>query len=232
VSAKDISAAGDISFRSPEFSPDGRRIAYVAGRQVWVSPASGGRPIPITGDDQSIATPTWSADGKWIAYRAGESLMKVQVGGSAPATKLADTTAIPIAWSPDGKWITVGLDGGIGVIAPDGSQKRLLCKRPFQPFSALGWAREGATLYLMDGGMDEPLRLSAADVATGVERLIHEYPDDGNRYAELYVSTARLYPSRDGNVLLGSRWSVRSSIWMLEGLAPPGSPWGSGANLR
>jgi hypothetical protein len=77
----------------------------------------------------------------------------------------------------------------------------------------------------MESDVDQPLRLFAIDVATGVERLIHEYPPDGRRYTELFLNTARLYPSRDGKSLLSSRWSVRSSIWMLEGVEPPQSFW-------
>ena len=59
----------------------------------------------------------------------------------------------------------------------------------------------------MEGGQDTPVRLSAGDVAKGGERLIHEYPADGNTYSELYVSSARLYSSRDGKYVLGPRWS-------------------------
>ncbi len=225
VSDKDLSDTANETFRSREFSPDGQRIAYLGGQRIWISPASGGRPIPLTTPDQALATPTWSADGKWLAYRAGNSLMKIQIGASAPPVKIASTTAIASAWSPDGKWITAGLAEGIGVVSPDGAEKRVLFKRPFRPFSALGWSRDGATLFLMEGGFDEVTRLSASDVNTGVEKLIHAYPADSNMYAELYVSSARLSPSRDGKYLLGSRVSVHSSVWLLEGVEPPRGFW-------
>ncbi len=172
----------------------------------------------MTPPDKQAITPTWSADGKWIAYRVRSNLMKVQVGGSVPSVKIVD---VPAAWSPDGRWITAGIEGGVG----DGAQKRVLFKRPFQPLSAVGWSRDGATLFLMEGGQEVPVRLSAADVANGQERLIHEYSADGNTYAESYISSARLSSSRDGKYLLGPRWSVRSSIWLLEGVEPPRSIW-------
>jgi serine/threonine protein kinase len=226
VTAKDVGETGNVNFRSPEFSPDGSRICYLAGRRVWISPASGGRPIAVTPTDQRIVTtPSWSPDGKWIAYRAGEVLMKVEVGSSTPSVRIAETPMVPTAWSPDGQWITAGVEGGIGVISPDGARKRVLFKRPFLRWSSLGWSRDGTTLFLLEGGQEYPVRLSAADVRKGTERLIHEYPPDGNSYAELYVSNGRLYPSRDGKYLLGSRFSVRSSIWLLEGVEPPKNFW-------
>ena len=77
--------------------------------------------------------------------------------------------------------------------------------RPFQTFSSLGWSRDGATLFLLEGGTGEPIRLSTADVAKGGERVIHDYPSDGSTYAELYVFSARLYSSQDGKYLLGFR---------------------------
>ncbi len=225
VSSKDVSASGDVDFRSPEFSPEGKRICFIAGRRTWISPASGGRPIPLWPADTLAVTPSWSPDGKWIAYKVGEALMKVQVGASTPPVKIAETGTVPAAWSPGGKWITATVDGGIGVVSPDGAQKRVLFKRPFQRWSSLGWSRDGATLFLLEGGQEDPVRLSATDVAKGTERLIHAYPSDGNTYAEVYVSASRLYPSRDGKYLLGPRFSVRSSIWLLDGVEPPRSFW-------
>jgi hypothetical protein len=152
--------------------------------------------------------------------------MKVQVGGSALPLKIAETTLVPTAWSPDGKWITAGVGGGIGVVSPDGAEKRVLFHRPFPRLSAsLGWSRDGATLFLLEGGAGDPVRLSAVDVATGRERLVHEYPPDKRLYSEIFQAGGRLYPSRDGKYLLGSRWSVRVSIWLLEGVEPPLSFW-------
>ncbi len=225
VTSQDVGEPVSVSFRSPDFSPDGKRICYIAGRRVWVSPASGGRPTPVTPADQTAITPSWSADGRWIAYNTPDALMKIQVGSSAPPVQvLAKTAGVPAAWSPNGKWITTAVDGQIGVVAPDGGEKRVVFKRKFDQ-SALGWSRDGATLYLLDGGLGDPVHLYAADVAKGGERLIATYPAMSAFYAELFISSTRLSPSRDGKYLLAPRFDVRSSVWLLEGVEPPRTFW-------
>jgi len=234
VTAKDLGEPAGVIFRSPEFSPDGSRICYVAGRRVWISPVSGGQATPATPADQTAVLPTWSSDGKWIAYYVSASgnaplraLMKVQVGSSAPPTKVySQNPVVPTAWSPDGKWITTEVDGKIGVVSPDGSLKRVVFKDVSgdQIESALGWSRDGSTLFLLDGGFGIPLRLHAANVAKGTERLIATYPYSGS-YSELFAHSTRLSPSRDGKFLLAPRFNVRSSVWLLEGVEPPRSFW-------
>ena len=57
----------------PEWSPDGRRIAYIheaAGRHaVWVMKANGRGKHPVSGDDEvTSAGATWSPDGQTLAY--------------------------------------------------------------------------------------------------------------------------------------------------------------------
>jgi hypothetical protein len=180
----------------------------------------------MTPADQTAITPSWSADGKWIAYNVSGALMKVQVGSSAPPVKVfAQTASVPAAWSPDGKWITAGVDGQIGVVSPDGKEKRVIFKRKYDS-SALGWSRDGATLYLLDGGLGDPVHLYAAGVTKGgAERVLANYPPMSGFYAELFQYSTRLYPSRDGKYLLAPRFDIRCSLWLLEGVEPPRSFW-------
>lgn len=55
---------------SPAWSPGGRAIAFVRGRDIWVAAADGRRARRLaTGG----ATPTWSSDGRWIAYVSADN---------------------------------------------------------------------------------------------------------------------------------------------------------------
>src|SRR5437016_10687732 len=57
----------------PDFSPDGARIVYSSylGRnwmQLWLMPASGGEPFPLTYGEWDETGPRWSPDGAQIAF--------------------------------------------------------------------------------------------------------------------------------------------------------------------
>jgi Tol biopolymer transport system component len=56
-----------------DFSPDGKRIVYASyqGRQwhqLWIMPADGNNPFPLSYGDFDNIDPRWSADGKKIAF--------------------------------------------------------------------------------------------------------------------------------------------------------------------
>ena len=67
----------------PDVSPDGTRIVYSSylGRQwqqLWLLPASGGYPFPLTYGDYDNTNPRWSPDGRRIAFisnRAGNTAL-------------------------------------------------------------------------------------------------------------------------------------------------------------
>ncbi len=226
VAPRDLGGQGaGAEFRSPEFSPDGKRIVYIGGRRAWVSQVSGGSPTPVTPDGDIAITPTWSADGLWIAYRVGTLSKKVRVGNPAAPVVISETGAVPAVWSPDGKWITLGVNDGIGIVSPDGAQKRILIQRPYGSLtSSIGWSRDGAVLYFLNRVGDH-YRLSAVDIASGSERVIQDYPPSALDFAENFVATGRLSLSGDGKSLLTTRNSIGSSVWMMEGVEPPLPLW-------
>ena len=79
----------------PDFSPDGQRIVYSSylGRnwlQLWLMPANGGEPFPLTYGDWDETSPRWSPDGQLIACvsnRDGDTqlrLVRLPGGNSRP----------------------------------------------------------------------------------------------------------------------------------------------------
>jgi TolB protein len=82
----------------PDFSPDGKRIVYASYQgqqwhQLWVMPADGNNPFPLSYGDFDHINPRWSGDGKRIAFisnRGGNtSLWTQEIPGGAQAQIVA-----------------------------------------------------------------------------------------------------------------------------------------------
>jgi dipeptidyl aminopeptidase/acylaminoacyl peptidase len=64
----------------PAVSPDGQWVAYTvstsslepekSGTRIWMVPAAGGDPIPMTAEGYSASGPDWSPDGKYLSFTA------------------------------------------------------------------------------------------------------------------------------------------------------------------
>jgi Tol biopolymer transport system component len=214
------------TFRTPVFSPDGQRIAFVVSGDIWIMPVSGGLPTRVGAGFY----PAWSPDGEWLAFLvrgAGGKfvLQKRRLGSMAPTVDLIEIAdSLRPMWSGDGKWITVLLPDGLGVTTPDGSRTKLLVRRSLSPFAATGWSRDGKTLYLADRD-GVRLALSAIDPESGTERLITEYRDNHFNVGERFIRSSALSPSPDGHSLTTTRRVQYGEIWMIEGIEPPRTFW-------
>jgi len=91
------------------WSPDGYRVAYSQGNDLWVANLSKGtRKLLVSGGlieaNPMIggrgSGPTWSPDGRTLAYTCGDDLCVVEAEGGAP--RVVGPGIEDPAWSPDG----------------------------------------------------------------------------------------------------------------------------------
>ena len=105
---------------APQFSPDGRRIAFMSNRsgpwQIWVSNVDGSHPVQLSHTD-SAGTPRWSPDGRYIAFDApaddGTSIFVISSDGRGTARELVQGQ-VP-SFSRDGRWVYFASDRSNGV---------------------------------------------------------------------------------------------------------------------
>ena len=158
--------AADVS--SPDWSPDGRRIA-VGGSSI--------RAIAMdSGDSRSLTVPTsrgydsprWSPDGQRIAYTRffgdSDDVWVMNADGSAG---IEFETGSPPVWSPDGEWIAYRpATGSFGttILArhSDGSATRSLFESPTVAFFPTDWSRDGSMLLMI--GVRGPLSRRTPDL--------------------------------------------------------------------
>ena len=106
------------SVGQPSISPDGKYVAYSLGTpdlkkdkgssRIWMSPVTGGEPIPLTAAGAPGSGPKWSPDGKYLGFLAARNGGETQVwtlnrlGGEAEPLTEVKQGVQSFAWSPDG----------------------------------------------------------------------------------------------------------------------------------
>jgi DNA-binding winged helix-turn-helix (wHTH) protein len=107
--------ADDSGNAGPQFSPDGKRIAYMSNRtgswQIWLSDTNGANPRQVS-FTESAGTPRWSPDGRSIAFDApydGQTrIFVIKVDGDEQARSIVK--GLVPSFSRDGKWIYFASD--------------------------------------------------------------------------------------------------------------------------
>ena len=147
------------------------RIGYTDASysHVFVIPADGGTPRPITNGDWNHSAPSFSADGKWIAFSSyripdGEDAFRrseiyaanIETGEIRQLTHRSGTNGGPM-YSPDGKMIafmaadsvdhSAWAETKLWMMSADGSNARLISGGLDRPISGVSWAPDNSGVY-------------------------------------------------------------------------------------
>ncbi len=110
----------------PDFSPDGRLIAFVRDGDIWLMRADGSGQRALTSGAELDGRPLFAPNGRYLLFErradagGNRDLNTVRVSGSMPRRLvhyLADEAEA--TFSPDGRWIAFVIPGGTGAGATD-----------------------------------------------------------------------------------------------------------------
>lgn len=189
----------DYSATSPEWSPDGRWIAFAAdrsgrgdGNTLWIIPSLGGESRAVDVGGTEVSTLKWSPDGKWIAFTMPAPLTAAQAQARAhpmaPQVVDADIRNVQL-------WVIgIGNEGAARGPAHALTPESLSVRPDSGHGSPWEWAPDGLAIVFAHGGdmWDDWTRcgIATVDLATRETRSVvpsrataPRYSPDGKRLA-------------------------------------------------
>jgi serine/threonine protein kinase/sugar lactone lactonase YvrE len=211
------SSKGAQSLATPQFSPDGRSIAFAEVGRLFTILATGGKPVELYREDKGlIYSLGWSPDGSSVAFgqRVGGDirLMRVGAGGGTAAAIPGDPGSFSeLRWASQGNVIACIGPSGVQLVFTDGKEARELTGN-----AASGdFSRDGKTFYVIRHDDTQHWLLIPIEVATGHEGNPTTLPIGGG----LYIGGMSLNP--DGKRLAIHANQLRYDLWMIEGFPRP-----------
>jgi TolB protein len=186
---------------TPDWSPDGSKIAYSYQGDIWTIPAKGGTPIRITTSSSPEGDPDWSPDGAYIAFARIQGglysqILKIPSGGG-DVTILTETRSYSPSWSPDGSWIAYSKEtlGGVYYVysifktTSDGGPGEQLTDLNYGDYCPT-WSPDGSTIafYSWRGGTYDVWSVPASG---GTLTQKTDFPGD-ERYPDWSWATDRI----------------------------------------
>lgn len=131
---------GPYDCREPEWSPDGKFIAFTSARfedcdltsvrDIYVIPASGGEMRKLTSSDAVLSAPSWSPDGRFIACYGHDNSMR---GATVTGICVVSAEGGPVTYLTRAHEIEVAQTPGTDMVS--------------SPAGRPGWSQDGRHVY-------------------------------------------------------------------------------------
>ncbi len=200
---------------NPQFSPDGKWIAFVSDRsgreEIYVVAADGsGEAKKLTDIDALKSGFAWSPDSKEIVFTASDNKLRKVNAETAQVTELASSKygniGTPV-WSPDGKWIAYSKPertrtSDIYLIPASGGEEK---KVTFDSYSDTNprFSPDGRKLYFVRvegfGGFGVQTQSQIHAVALERETRDPSEPEEREGEAPAELDSAGASPPRQGS---------------------------------
>jgi hypothetical protein len=211
----------------PAWSPDGRKIAFVAGPagvvagELTVMNADGSGVRRVDTDlGPNVSKPSWSPDGTQLAVSAFGDVYAVPVLGGRSRMVVRDGQ--DPAWSPDGSAIAFVRDySTIFLAKPDGSDVHPLLPPPFAESPLFSWSPDGKRIAFQGSDGIDAVKVDGSGLANVVPTQFFNsfapaWSPDGSRIA--FISNADICTSGLGGA------SVARVTWTPITVQPVGPP--------
>lgn len=176
----------------PAWSPDGGRIAFSDGRDLYAIRADGTGVTPLTSGAPTDVSPSWSPDGASIAFQRDDGIWVMDADERDPrALGLRGHTP---RFSPDGKRLAFERGGVVWIVRADGTGPEQGVSPPELWAYGPAWSPDGTRLAFNAGGAVCTARADGTDakrVTFDNQGLSFGWIRPGARLAAVAISLER-----------------------------------------